>query len=121
MAAMDATERRLAIRTRTDDAGQVLITVEDSGPGFDPATLDQVFDPFFTTRAEGMGMGLAICRSIIEAHAGHIAAGNRPESGARVTVTFPTVKPPRTTASATSQVNAPSAERSRSQRAREPG
>lgn len=99
MAGTGSTGRRLAIATKANAAGQVLIAIEDSGPGFDPATLDRVFDPFFTTRAEGMGMGLAICRSIVEAHGGRIHAANRPEGGARVAVVLPSEPPSRPTVS----------------------
>jgi C4-dicarboxylate-specific signal transduction histidine kinase len=90
--AMEATNpaaRRLVIRTSGARAGWITVTIDDSGPGFDPATLGKVFDPFFTTRAEGMGMGLAICRSIVEAHFGRIHAANRPEGGARMTIELP--------------------------------
>jgi signal transduction histidine kinase len=89
MATPESSARCLVIRTRQKKAGRVQVTIEDSGPGFDPARLDQVFDPFYTTRTEGMGMGLAICRSIVESHAGHIHAANRPAGGARVTIALP--------------------------------
>jgi signal transduction histidine kinase len=91
MATLESSARRLVIRTRQEEAGRLQVTIDDSGPGFDPARLDEVFDPFYTTRTEGMGMGLAICRSIVESHAGHIHAANRPEGGARVTITLPSI------------------------------
>jgi two-component system, LuxR family, sensor kinase FixL len=53
----------------------VLITVEDSGTGIDPSQIDRIFDAFFTTKAQGMGMGLSICRSIIESHGGQLGLG----------------------------------------------
>jgi signal transduction histidine kinase len=93
MATVESSAHRLVIRTQGDAAGQILVTIEDSGPGFDPAWLDRVFDPFTTTRAEGMGMGLAICRSIVESHGGRMQAANRPEGGARVTITLPSADP----------------------------
>jgi signal transduction histidine kinase len=52
----------------------VLVTVQDSGPGFSPESFDRPFEPFYTTKAEGMGMGLTICRSIVDAHGGRIWA-----------------------------------------------
>ena len=50
----------------------MLVVVENSGPGIDPENLDRIFHPFFTTKPQGTGMGLSICRSIIEAHNGHL-------------------------------------------------
>jgi signal transduction histidine kinase len=58
------------------DPETVRCSIEDSGPGIDPEHLPHLFDSFFTTRDNGMGMGLAICQSIIEAHGGHIRADN---------------------------------------------
>jgi C4-dicarboxylate-specific signal transduction histidine kinase len=52
----------------------VLVSVEDTGTGFDPATADQIFAPFYTTKSSGMGMGLSICKTIIEAHGGQLWA-----------------------------------------------
>ena len=66
--------RELRITSGLHDADGVLITVEDSGPGIAPENLDKVFDTFFTTKPTGMGMGLSICRSIIEAHGGRLWA-----------------------------------------------
>ena len=66
--------RELRITSGLHDADEVLITVEDSGPGIAPENLDKVFDTFFTTKPTGMGMGLSICRSIIEAHGGRLWA-----------------------------------------------
>lgn len=71
------------------DRGQMVITVRDNGPGFPPAHLSQVFGGFFTTKANGMGIGLTICRSIVEAHGGTITAANHPEGGAMVSIAIP--------------------------------
>ena len=64
--------RELWIETGTDASGGVLVAVRDTGPGLDAQTLDHLFDAFYTTKPSGMGMGLSICRSIIEAHGGRI-------------------------------------------------
>jgi PAS domain S-box-containing protein len=72
-------ERRLRIGTERDAPNDVLVEVRDSGPGLRPESLDHVFDAFYTTKASGMGMGLSICRSIIEAHEGRMwASANTP-------------------------------------------
>src|SRR5215831_16145242 len=60
--------RELQISTETDEAEGVRVGVRDTGPGLAPESLPRLFEPFYTTKAEGMGMGLAICRSIVEAH-----------------------------------------------------
>ncbi len=70
--------RELSISTKQDETGDMMVAVQDSGPGIDPERLDQVFAPFYTTKNAGIGMGLSICRSIIEAHGGRVwAAPNR--------------------------------------------
>lgn len=85
----DSRERRIVIRTALDDAG-VRCTVEDSGPGIKSDHLSRLFESFFTTKDGGMGMGLPICRSIIEAHGGRIAADNDSAAGgARFSFTLP--------------------------------
>jgi len=57
------------------------VTVEDNGPGLDPTTAPRIFEPFFTTKSDGLGMGLSICRSIIEAHGGQLWASPRAPHG----------------------------------------
>jgi PAS domain S-box-containing protein len=66
--------RVLAIKSRFDGSDGVLITLEDSGTGIDASHMDCIFDAFFTTKSDGMGMGLSICRSIIESHGGQLSA-----------------------------------------------
>ena len=69
--------RMLEIRGQINASGQALIQVEDNGTGIDAAAAERIFEPFFTTKPTGMGMGLAICRSIIEAHGGRLWASAR--------------------------------------------
>ena len=67
-------QRKLRIVTQLDKNGDVLVAVGDSGTGLDPALIDRIFDPLFTTKREGMGLGLWICRSIVAAHGGRLWA-----------------------------------------------
>ena len=71
--------RVLRIKSEQIEPGSVQISVEDSGPGISPSDPEKIFQPMFTTKGHGMGMGLAICRSIVEAHHGRlwVAAGSR--------------------------------------------
>ena len=69
----------------------VLVSVEDSGPGIDPANIDRIFEPFFTTKSDGMGMGLAICRSIIEAHGGRLWASSGVDHGSVFSILLPAI------------------------------
>jgi signal transduction histidine kinase len=72
--------RDLLISTAEDQSDGVLVAVRDSGPGLNPESLERLFDPFYTTKASGIGMGLSICRSIVEAHGGRLwAAPNLPQ------------------------------------------
>lgn len=83
--------RRIAIHARLADGGEsVALSVRDNGPGLGAATAEQLFSPFHSTKAEGMGMGLAICRSVIELHYGRLDAANAPGGGAVFTFTLPT-------------------------------
>jgi two-component system sensor kinase FixL len=74
--------RELTVETRLLKEGWVEVQVGDTGPGLAPEVLERLFQPFVTTKAEGMGVGLSICRTIIEAHGGEISALNRPDGGA---------------------------------------
>jgi signal transduction histidine kinase len=65
-------ERVLSLRSEVHDSGSVMVSVEDTGKGVEPNAIDRIFNPLFTTKAHGMGMGLAICRSIIDAHGGRL-------------------------------------------------
>ena len=81
--------RELMISTGTNAANSVIVSVRDSGPGLDPKTMDRLFDAFFTTKSKGMGMGLAICHSIIEVHGGRMWAGPNEPHGAVFQFTLP--------------------------------
>ncbi|MGH7828494.1 MAG: PAS domain S-box protein [Candidatus Binatia bacterium] len=81
--------RELLICSGTDETQRVLVTVRDSGPGLDPKILDRLFDAFYTTKPQGMGMGLAISRSIIEAHGGRLWATANDDRGATFQFTLP--------------------------------
>jgi C4-dicarboxylate-specific signal transduction histidine kinase len=81
--------RRLLIRAGRNGDGEISVIVRDSGPGFSGAIIDQLFEPFFSTKAEGTGMGLAIARSIIEEHGGTLSGENWAEGGACFTVRLP--------------------------------
>jgi C4-dicarboxylate-specific signal transduction histidine kinase len=80
--------RELVIRTQQHE-GAVLVAVQDCGIGFDPKDADRLFDAFFTTKPDGMGMGLPICRSIIEAHGGRLWATRNTEAGTTFQVSLP--------------------------------
>jgi signal transduction histidine kinase len=92
--AMDAiseaeeTEREISLTTNLSGASAE-IRISDTGPGIAPGNLKNVFDPFFTTKSHGMGMGLAIVRTIVEAHHGKISAANQPSGGALFTIRLP--------------------------------
>jgi signal transduction histidine kinase len=77
MAAARPPDRRLWIRTRVHSSGEIEVVVEDSGPGFKPAVADRIFEPYVTTKPQGLGMGLAISRTIVQAHGGTITAERR--------------------------------------------
>jgi len=82
--------RELIIRTQNDEAGQVLVTVQDTGIGLDPQSMERVFDAFYTTKHGGMGMGLSISRSIIQAHGGRLWAVRNDGPGMSFHFTVPT-------------------------------
>ena len=89
MRGVDEGTRQLRISTETEAVGGVLVTVRDTGPRFELANVERVFEAFYTTKPHGMGMGLAICRSIVEAHGGRMwATANQPH-GALFQFTIP--------------------------------
>jgi PAS domain S-box-containing protein len=89
MSGVDEGTRELLISTRKAEPNGVAVGVRDSGPGLAPANLDRVFDAFYTTKSGGMGMGLSICRSIIEAHGGRLWATASTPHGATFQFTLP--------------------------------
>ena len=86
MSAVSEGARELLIGTGEDASGRVIVAVQDSGPGLNPESFERLFDSFYTTKPGGMGMGLSICRSIVEAHGGRIWA--TPNAGSGITVQF---------------------------------
>ena len=89
MSAIGDRSRELTITSGRDDANAVFVEVQDTGPGLDPAKIDRLFQSFFTTKPEGIGMGLAISRSIAEAHGGRLSAAPNPPRGAVFRLTLP--------------------------------
>ena len=92
--AMNDGARRLIVRTGSPDKSSVLVEVQDSGTGIPADKLETLFDPFVTSKPEGLGMGLSICRSIIERHGGRISAANNPDRGATFAITLPAAEDP---------------------------
>jgi signal transduction histidine kinase len=82
MSSVDDAPRELSISTEPSGLDEVLVAVRDSGPGIDPERLERVFDSFYTTKSNGMGLGLSICRSIVDAHGGQLWAGANEPGGA---------------------------------------
>ena len=92
MGSVEAGVRTLLISTEHDETG-VLVAVRDSGPGIDPTHLEHVFEAFYTTKSSGLGMGLSVCRSIIDAHGGRLWAATNKPRGAVFQFTLPAGSP----------------------------
>jgi hypothetical protein len=92
MGSVDAGARKLLISTEQNQANDILVAVRDSGPGIDPESLERVFEAFYTTKSSGMGMGLSICRSIIDAHGGRLWAEVNEPGGAKFRFTIPSAE-----------------------------
>jgi C4-dicarboxylate-specific signal transduction histidine kinase len=90
MAGSDGAGRRLCVRTNWIEDEGVRVSVRDHGRGIPTELLERVFEPFFTTKPQGLGLGLAVCRSILLAHDGELSAENHPSGGAVFHFTLPT-------------------------------
>jgi PAS domain S-box-containing protein len=89
MSSVEDGTRELSIRTEQNQTGGILVAVHDSGPGIDPAYLERVFEPFYTTKTSGVGMGLSICQTIINGHGGRLWTGANEPRGAVFQFTLP--------------------------------
>jgi signal transduction histidine kinase len=89
MRAVSDRARVLCIRTEEQSSGSIVVLVQDSGVGLDPKQLNRMFEPFYTTKVQGIGMGLTISRSIIEAHGGRLWAVANDGPGSTFCFTVP--------------------------------
>jgi signal transduction histidine kinase len=89
MRGVDDRPRLLVVRTERDEGDCVRLTVQDAGIGFDPQVADRLFDPFYTAKADGMGIGLSVSRSIIENHSGRLWAARNDGPGATFAFSLP--------------------------------
>jgi signal transduction histidine kinase len=89
MSSTAAGSRVLRLRSEATVTGECLVAIEDSGPGIEPETLKRIFEPFFTSKSKGMGMGLSICHSIVEAHGGRLSAASAKPHGAIFEILLP--------------------------------
>jgi PAS domain S-box-containing protein len=92
MSSIEDGTRELSIRTEQSQTGGILVAVHDSGPGVDPVNLERVFEPFYTTKTSGIGMGLSICQTIINGHGGRLWMSANDPRGAVFQFTLPAVQ-----------------------------
>lgn len=92
MAEVPIGQREIVIRSYMQNGNQVLVSVEDSGTGVNPQAIEKIFEPFFTTKPHGIGVGLSISRSIVEAHEGRLWATPNPNGGAVFQFTLPIIR-----------------------------
>jgi C4-dicarboxylate-specific signal transduction histidine kinase len=88
MGHLDGAPRKLRVRTERLPDGEVHLSIHDNGCGIPSEQLEKVFEPFVTTKSKGMGMGLAVCRTIVTAHGGRLWATNNPDAGATLHLTL---------------------------------
>lgn len=88
------TRREIHLENCVDDGDRIAFSIRDNGTGIPADHMDQIFDGFFTTKDGGLGIGLAICQSIIEAHGGEITARNQPEGGGVFSFSIPLAPTP---------------------------
>ena len=93
--ALPGQERRIAIDVRHSESDEVLVEIADSGPGIGEGDLERVFESFYSTKSSGLGVGLAICRKLIEAHGGKLWASHNPGGGALFAFSLPVVNEPK--------------------------
>jgi len=94
MGTVESDRRILQVRTDHNGGDAISITVEDTGPGIDPKKADEVFDAFITSKPHGMGLGLAICRMIVERHDGELSVTSANPHGAVFRIKLPQMKLP---------------------------
>ena len=92
MGSVDNDRRVLQVRTKYNGGDAIIVEIEDTGPGIDPKKSDNIFDAFFSTKPHGMGLGLAICRMIVERHEGQLVASSANPHGAIFRITLPQMK-----------------------------
>ncbi|WP_168195621.1 ATP-binding protein [Bradyrhizobium sp. NAS80.1] len=92
MATVDDRPRQVVIRSRENETGQALVSVQDSGVGINPEHADRLFEAFFTTKSSGMGLGLSICRTIVEGNGGRIWMSNNSRRGATFQFSLPALR-----------------------------
>jgi signal transduction histidine kinase len=89
MSSADHRPRMLRVSSRNDGNGNLVVEIADTGPGFGPGESERMFEAFFTTKAEGIGLGLWICRTIVEAHGGRLSASPNLPRGCAFRFTVP--------------------------------
>jgi len=93
MSGVDDRPRQLVVKTEPDEPDRVCLTVQDTGLAFDPQATERLFEPFYTTKNDGMGIGLSVSRSIIEGHQGRLWAALNDGPGATFSFSIPRLKP----------------------------